>query len=182
MGRNAPPGFTEFVLARGSELHRTALLLTHSTASAEDLVQTALVKAWRSWDRVRSEPEAYVRRIIVNEFATGWRRRWRGEQPVEHLPQGGDPGFEDVVTTRQMLIGALATLPPRQRAIIVLRFFHDYTETRTAAELGIKVGTVKSQTARALATLRVNAQLGSGNGNHTSTAKRSTATREGVQP
>ena len=180
MGRNAPPGFTEFVLMRGSELHRTALLLTHSTASAEDLVQTALVKAWRSWDRVRSEPEAYVRRIIVNEFATGWRRRWRGEQPVEQLPQGGDPGLEDAVTTRQVLIAALATLPPRQRAIIVLRFFHDYTETRTADELGIKVGTVKSQTARALATLRVNAQLdsgyGNGNGNHTSTGM-----REGVQ-
>jgi RNA polymerase sigma-70 factor (sigma-E family) len=159
MGTNAPPGFTEFVLARGSELHRTALLLTHSTASAEDLVQMALVKAWRSWDRIHSGPEAYVRRIIVNEFASGWRRRWRGEQPVEQLPQSGDPGFEDAVTTREMLITALASLPPRQRAIIVLRFFHDYTEARTAEELGIKVGTVKSQTARALAALRISDQL-----------------------
>jgi RNA polymerase sigma-70 factor (sigma-E family) len=165
MGRSAPPGFTEFVLARGSELHRTALLLTHSRASAEDLVQSSLVKAWRSWDRIHSEPEAYVRRIIVNEFATGWRRRWRGEQPVEQLPTSGDPGFEDAVTTREMLIAALAGLPPRQRAVIVLRYFHDYTETRTAEELGIKVGTVKSQTARALAALRVDARMDKGDTN-----------------
>jgi RNA polymerase sigma factor (sigma-70 family) len=79
---------------------------------------------------------------------------------VERLPHSGDSGFEDALTTREMLVSALAGLPPRQRAIIVLRFFHDYTETRTAEALGIKVGTVKSQTARALAALRVDARLG----------------------
>jgi RNA polymerase sigma-70 factor (sigma-E family) len=159
MGRTPPEGFTEFVVARSGELQRTAYLLTHNRASAEDLVQTALVKAWRAWDRVRSDREAYVRRIVVNEFATGWRRRWRGERPTEELPNLGTQGFEDATLTHQSLIRALATLPPRQRAVIVLRFFHDYTEARTAEELGVSVGTVKSQTAKALATLRVRPEM-----------------------
>lgn len=159
MGSKAPTGFTEFVLARSGELHRTAILLTHDHASAEDLVQTALAKAWRAWDNVRSEPDAYVRRILVNEFLTSRRRRWSGERPTEQLPPNGEPGFEDALTTHDVLITALAGLPPRQQAIVVLRFFHDYTEERTAEVLGIKVGTVKSQTARALAALRVSSAL-----------------------
>lgn len=162
MGTNAPAGFTEFVLARSGALHRTAILLTHNRASAEDLVQTALVKAWRSWGRLDGEPEAYVRRIMVNEFAAGRRRRWRGEVPTEEVPQTGQHGFEDDFVTHDALVSALAALPPRQRAIIVLRFFHDYTESRTAEAMGIKIGTVKSQTARALAALRVSTTLQAG--------------------
>jgi RNA polymerase sigma-70 factor (sigma-E family) len=159
MRRIAPEGFTEFVLARGPSLHRTAVLLTHNEASAQDLVQSALIKAWRSWDSIQTAHEAYVRRIIVNEFATGWRRRWRGEQPSATLPHAVSPDHGDRVTEHEMLMVALAKLPPRQRAIIVLRFFHDYTEVRTAETLGISLGTVKSHTARALASLRVSDQL-----------------------
>jgi RNA polymerase sigma-70 factor (sigma-E family) len=155
MGSNAPEGFTEFVLARGPSLHRTAVLLTRNDASAQDLVQAALVKAWRSWTTIQTAHEAYVRRIIVNEFATGWRRRWRGEQPTADLPHAVSPDHGEGVAQHEMLMAALAQLPPRQRAIVVLRFFHDYTEARTAETLGISLGTVKSQTAKALASLRI---------------------------
>ena len=160
MSVKAPEGFTEFVIARGPSLHRTALLLTHNEASAQDLVQVALVKAWRSWSAVHTEREAYVRRILVNEFATGWRRRWRGEHPTAVLPELAWADHSDGVAQHAMLISALAQLPPRQRAVIVLRFFHDYTEARTAETLGIAVGTVKSQSAKALAALRVSDGLG----------------------
>ena len=154
--RGSPPeGFVDFVVARGPALHRTAVLLTRHEASAEDLVQTALAKAWRAWGRVDTDHEAYVRRIIVNEFASGWRRRWRGEVPTAEPPEAAGDGHDDAVTLRASLMAALATLPPRQRAVIVLRFFHDCTEARTAETLGITVGTVKSQTAKALASLRV---------------------------
>ena len=154
--RGSPPeGFVDFVVARGPALHRTAVLLTRNEASAEDLVQTALAKAWQSWGRIDRDREAYVRRIIVNEFASGWRRRWRGEVPTAELPERSLSGHDDTVTLRQSLVAALATLPPRQRAVVVLRFFHDYTEAHTAETLGVSVGTVKSQTAKALATLRV---------------------------
>ena len=159
MSRIAPEGFTEFVLARGPSLHRTAVLLTRNEASAQDLVQSSLVKAWRSWDSIQTAHEAYVRRIIVNEFATGWRRRWRGEQPSASLPHATSPDHSDRVAEHEMLMAALVRLPARQRAIIVLRFFHDYTEARTAETLGISLGTVKSQTARALAALRVSDRL-----------------------
>lgn len=159
MGSNVPEGFTEFVLARGPSLHRTAVLLTRNDASAQDLVQSALVKAWRSWSTIQTAHEAYVRRIIVNEFATGWRRRWRGELPTASLPHPVSPDHGDRVAQHEMVMTALAQLPPRQRAIVVLRFFHDYTETRTAETLGISPGTVKSQTAKALATLRISDHL-----------------------
>jgi RNA polymerase sigma-70 factor (sigma-E family) len=158
--RDTPPprGFVEFVTARGPALHRTAVLLTRQEQSAEDLVQVALAKAWTSWGRIEGSHEAYVRRIIVNEFASGWRRRWRGEVPTADLPERAcDEG--EAVSTRQSLIAALATLPPRQRAVVVLRFFNDYTEAATADALSISVGTVKSQTFKALASLRVSGEL-----------------------
>lgn len=159
MSGSAPEGFTEFVAARGQSLHRTALLLTHDHGAAEDLLQNALVKAWRSWDKIRSEREAYVRRIIVNEFATGRRRLWRLERPSDPLPAAVTPDHGEDVTVHSMLMSALATLPPGQRAVIVLRYFHDYTEARTADELGVSVGTIKSQAAKALAALRIDGHL-----------------------
>ena len=158
--RGSPPeGFVDFVVARGPALHRTAVLLTRNEASAEDLVQTALAKAWQSWGRIDRDREAYVRRVLVNEFASGWRRRWRGEVPTAELPERAVDGPGEAVTVRTSLMAALATLPPRQRAVVVLRFFHDYTEAHTAETLGVAVGTVKSQTAKALATLRVSDPL-----------------------
>jgi len=162
MRDSAPAGFVDFVVARGSALHRTAVLLTRQEQAAQDLVQIALAKAWQSWARIDGNPEAYVRAIMVNEFASGWRRRWRGELPTADLPDlplGNDDGDGDAVSTRQQLMAALATLPPRQRAVVVLRFFHDYTEAATAEAMGTSVGTVKSQTFKALAALRVSDEL-----------------------
>ena len=157
--RDIPPeGFVDFALARGPALYRTAVLLTRHEQAAEDLVQIALAKAWQSWARIDGGHEAYVRRIIVNEFASGWRRRWRGELPTGDLPDLPPDDGNDV-STRQVLMAALATLPRRQRAVVVLRFFHDYTEVATAEAMGITVGTVKSQTFKALAALRVCQEL-----------------------
>jgi len=160
MRDTAPPrGFVDFVVARGPALHRTAFLLTRQEQAAEDLVQIALAKAWQSWARVDVNHEAYVRRIIVNEFASSWRRRWRGERPTADLPELPHDDSRNALATRQVLTAALATLPPRQRAVVVLRFFHDYTEAATAQAMGTSVGTVKSQTFKALAALRVSEEL-----------------------
>ena len=156
-----PPGFVDFVVARGPSLHRTAILLTRDHHRAEDLVQTALARAWGSWDRVHGDHEAYVRRILVNEFASSWRaqveRRAAERGPARGRPATADHG--DAVTDRSTLVAALALLPRRQRAVVVLRFFHDYSEAMTADALGVTVGTVKSQTSKALATLRVSPGL-----------------------
>jgi RNA polymerase sigma-70 factor (sigma-E family) len=158
MRDTAPEGFVDFVVARAPALHRTAVLLTRNEQAAEDLVQMALAKAWQSWARIDGNHEAYVRRIMINEFASSWRRRWRGEVPTADLSELARCDDEDV-STRQVLLSALATLPRRQRAVVVLRFFHDYTEAATAEAMGISVGTVKSQTFKALAALRISAEL-----------------------
>lgn len=148
-------GFDEFVLARSGALLRTAYLLTRDPHLAEDLLQTALAKAWFARRRINGDPEPYVRRIIVNEFASGRRRKWRGEHPTADLPETHRPADEPDTD----LWHALANLPRRQRAVIVLRFFDDLTEAETASALGVSVGTVKSQTAKALAKLRVDPLL-----------------------
>ena len=148
-------GFDEFVATRSGALLRTAYLLTRDRHLAEDLVQTALAKAWFARRRITGEPEPYVRRILVNEFASGRRRRWLGEQPTADLPEAHLPADEPHTD----LWHALANLPRRQRAVIVLRFFDDLTEAETASVLGVSVGTVKSQTAKALAKLRVDPLL-----------------------
>ncbi|GAA0985932.1 SigE family RNA polymerase sigma factor [Nocardioides aquaticus] len=152
--------FDGFVAARSSRLLRTAYLLTHDHALAEDLLQTALTKAWGAWDRVEGQQEAYVRRILVTTYATWWRRRWRGEHPTEHLPER--PATRDATATvdaQHDLWQAMERLPRRQRATVVLRYFEDLTEAQTADVLGCSVGTVKSQTSKALATLRLDPQL-----------------------
>jgi RNA polymerase sigma-70 factor (sigma-E family) len=153
--------FEVFVAARSSGLLRTAYLLTHDSQLAEDLLQTALAKAWRAWDRVGDRPEAYVRRILVNTYSTWWRRKWNGEVPTDVLPESAaanpEPGFSSAFELR----AALARLPRRQRAVLVLRFFEDLTEAETANLLDCSVGTVKSQTSKALAKLRIDPTLGS---------------------
>ncbi|NMM23316.1 MAG: SigE family RNA polymerase sigma factor [Phycicoccus sp.] len=159
MRDSAPGGFVDFVVARGPALHRTAVLLTRQEQAAEDLVQIALAKAWQSWARIDGNHEAYVRAIMVNEFASGWRRRWRAEVSTAVLPELPCDDLGDDASTRQSLMAALATLPPRQRAVVVLRFFHDYTEAATAEAMGTSVGTVKSQTFKALAALRISDEL-----------------------
>jgi RNA polymerase sigma-70 factor (sigma-E family) len=159
MRDTAPGGFVDFVVARGPALHRTAVLLTRDEQAAQDLVQIALAKAWQSWSRIDGNYEAYVRAIIVNEFASGWRRGWRTELPTTDLRELPCDDLGGGLTLRQSLMAALATLPPRQRAVVVLRFFHDYTEAATAEVMGTSVGTVKSQTFKALAALRVSDEL-----------------------
>ncbi|MFC6705962.1 SigE family RNA polymerase sigma factor [Flexivirga alba] len=156
--RREPPGFSDFVAARGTSLVRTATLLTHDHAAAEDLVQTALAKAWPKWERTEQH-EAYVRKIIVHEFARGWRRKWRGEIATEELPERAHADGSEAVAVREDILRALAMLPPKQRAVIVLRYFHDYTEADIASVLGISAGTVKSHASRGLAALRISSDI-----------------------
>jgi len=148
--------FDEFVAARSRALLRTAYLLTHDHALAEDLLQTALAKTWFAWRRIDGNPEPYVRRILVNTYASWWRRKWNGEHPTDELPERAtaDPGAEPTD-----LWQAMERLPRRQRAVVVLRYFEDLTEAQTAELLGCSVGTVKSQCSKALAKLRIDPAL-----------------------
>jgi RNA polymerase sigma-70 factor (sigma-E family) len=152
--------FEEFVAGRGQALQRFGYALTGDWALAEDLLQTALARAYPRWSRVqRDNPEAYVRKIMLNTWSSWWRRRWRGELPTGRLPDAAGPDRYADVDRRQALRSALAQLPPRQRAVVVLRYHQDLSEAQVAELLGISVGTVKSQAARALATLRSQAAL-----------------------
>jgi RNA polymerase sigma-70 factor (sigma-E family) len=154
--------FDDFVASRSTRLLRTAYLLTHDRALAEDLVQTALSKAWFAWGRIEGRPEAYVRRIMVNTYASWWRRRWNGEEATADLPERRPEGHraDDVrVDERTDLWRALERLPKRQRAVVVLRFYEDLSEAETAEIMQCSVGTVKSQASRALAKLRIDPSL-----------------------
>jgi RNA polymerase sigma-70 factor (sigma-E family) len=152
-------GFDDFVAARSSRLLRTAYLLTRDHALAEDLLQTALTKAWFAWGRIDGNPEPYVRQIIVHTYASWWRRKWNGEHATDELPER--PHLDHAGDTSQShdLWTALGRLPRRQRAVVVLRFYEDLTEAETARLLGCSVGTVKSQTSKAMAKLRLDPAL-----------------------
>ena len=155
-------GFARFVEVRERSLQRTAWLLTGDWALAEDLVQTALARSWPRWERIRrrDDPEIYVRRVLVNTWATWRRRRWRGEVAAAVLPDAPAPG--DVaaeVAVRMAVRTALGSLTARQRAVIVLRVFDDLSEAQVAQVLGCAVGTVKSTTSQALAKLRDDQRL-----------------------
>ena len=154
-------GFREFVVARRSALSRTAYLLTGDHAVAEDLLQASLVRIAAHWHRIGGgDPEAYLRRVMVNERTSRWRRRrYAVEVPtttesLAALATTSGPDTADAVIRRATLAAALAQLPPRQRAVIVLRFFEDLSEAQAADVLGCAIGTVKSQTHLALAKLR----------------------------
>jgi RNA polymerase sigma-70 factor (sigma-E family) len=152
--------FAAYLAARQPSLLRTAYLLTGNRHDAEDLVQTAFAKLYLSWDKVRDRGsvDGYVRRILVNEHNSLWRRAWKrreraADESVLHAheephhdarDEGVGPALWDVVQT----------LPRRARAVVVLRYYEELSEAETAAVLGISVGTVKSQASRALATLR----------------------------
>jgi RNA polymerase sigma-70 factor (sigma-E family) len=157
---DAPEGFAEFVAGASARLLRTAYLLTHDWGAAEDLLQTALARAWRAWGRVHGDPEPYVRRILFNTHASWWHRRWRGETPSATVPDTVAPGDPHVaIDDRERLWRALRTLPPGQRTVLVLRYFEDLTEAQVAQTLGCSVGTVKSQANRAIARLRLDPTL-----------------------
>ena len=147
--------FDAFVAARSSALLRTAYLLTREHALAEDLLQTALTKAWFAWSRIEAAPEAYVRKVLVNTYATWWRRKWNGEHATDEVPDRGVASASDASDLSHDLWQAMERLPRRMRAVVVLRYFEDLSEAETAALLGCSVGTVKSQTAKALAKLRL---------------------------
>jgi len=156
--------FAAYLTARQPSLLRTAYLLTGNRHDAEDLVQTAFAKLYLSWDKVRDQGsmDAYVRRILVNEHNSLWRRAWKkrehstdvtvlqGLEKPRHDTHdtGGDTGGDTA------LWDVVQTLPRRARAVVVLRYYEQLSEAETAAVLGISVGTVKSQSSRALATLR----------------------------
>jgi RNA polymerase sigma-70 factor (sigma-E family) len=148
--------FEAFVAARSGDLMRTAVLLTGDRGHAEDMLQTALVKAYRRWHRIEgADPYPYVRRILVSTTA-GWRRLRATQEIVSlpaHEPAGPDP--TEAVAERDRMTAALATLPPRMRAVLVLRYTEDLSEAATAEALGCSVSTVKTQTVRGLARLRV---------------------------
>jgi RNA polymerase sigma-70 factor (sigma-E family) len=153
---NEPDGFQAYVAARQGDLLRLARMLTGDWASAEDLVQVSLERVWPRWSRVvrEGDPDAYVRRVLVYAHLKAGRRRWRGELPFAEVPDriGNDP-FEGA-DMRQTVQALLPSLPPRQRAVLVLRFYADLTESAVADLLGCSVGTVKSQTAKGLRNLR----------------------------
>jgi RNA polymerase sigma-70 factor (sigma-E family) len=146
--------FDEFVVAAAPGLHRMAYALTGDRGAAEDLVQDVLERMYVVWPRI-DEPIAYARRALVNRSANRWRSRGRRQEVA--LSESVDLAVldhSDAHGRRDELVRLVATLPNRQRAVIVLRFLADLSESETAAVLGCSTGTVKSQTSRALAALR----------------------------
>jgi len=156
--------FDDFVVGCSPRLLRTSYLLTRDHALAEDLLQTALTKAWFAWPRVGGDAEPYVRKILVNTYASWWRRKWNGEHPTDDLPDAASGDHAEGASTAHDLWAALDRLPRRQRAVIVLRYFEDLTEAETARLLDCSVGTVKSQTSKAFAKLRIDPALERGGG------------------
>lgn len=146
--------FRAYVRGRRSSLLRTAFLLVGDHDHAEDIVQIALTKTYRHWDRI-DHPDAYVRRALVTTATSWWRRRWHGEGSVAAVPDQARTSDETkAVQDHEALWPEVLRLPARQRAVVVLRFYEDLSESDTAAALGCSTGTVKSQTSRALAALR----------------------------
>ena len=156
-------GFDQFMAERWPRLVRSAYLLTSDRHDAEDLAQAVLTKVFSSWHRVRraEDVDAYVHRIMINCNSNRFRRRRVAEHPVpivpDHLRTTADHAGE--WDQRSTFMTALAQLPPRQRAVIVLRYYEDMTEAQTSHVMGCSIGTVKSQTWKALARLREHSEL-----------------------
>ena len=149
--------FTAWVRARQGTFARFAYLLTGDAHSAEDLVQSALARAYARWDHIRGveAPEAYVRKIMVNEHTSWWRRQWRHRERTDsELIRVLDPPAPPGGSHDAELWDHVRSLAPQQRAAVVLRYYEDLSEARTAEILGCSVGTVKSHTSRALTSLR----------------------------
>ncbi len=154
-------GFREFVIARRGSLLRSAHALTGDRTTAEDLVQNALLRTYTAWARVSraDDPHAYAQRILFHSFSRMRRRR----RVAEDLGTSADTAVvgagDTAIADRDQLSRALDELPPRYRAVLVLRFYEDFSVEKVAEILGCTTGTVKTQTARALARLRVSPQL-----------------------
>lgn len=149
--------YREFVTSHATPLHRTAYLLCGDWHMANDLVQETLAKVFRHWRRVQraDSPDAYVKRMLINEANRHWRRHRTTAPPTDDIgQQAAVPDLSDEVVDRDALLTALLSLAPRQRATVVLRYLEGMSERETAAVLRVSEGTVKSQTSRALSTLR----------------------------
>jgi len=156
LDRSLEEDFTAFVTERAHALLKAAYALTGDQHAAQDLVQSAFAKAFLKWRKISDSPEPYVRRIIYHDFVSMWRNhRRKPEVIVAEPPDRSDDGeLEDDAAIRLLMREALAALPPRQRAVIVLRYFEDFSVEETAAILACGKGTVASQASRALAKLR----------------------------
>ncbi|MGW7195269.1 SigE family RNA polymerase sigma factor [Streptomyces chryseus] len=162
------PSFSTYVRARGPVLLRTARSLTANPCDAEDLLQTALTKTYVAWDRIEDHRavDGYVRRALINTRTSQWRKRKVDEYATDELPEPGaalatgpaaDPAEQQAL--RDAMWRAVMKLPDRQRAMVVLRYYEDLSEVRTAEVLGVSVGTVKSAVSRALGKLRDDPEL-----------------------
>lgn len=160
MDADADREFHDFVAGSSRRLAQIATLLISDRHTAEDLVQTALVKAYLNWRIAREAPLPYVRRVMLNQRTDWWRRLRGREQVTAELPDA--PAFGDLAdahASQDAVVQALRGLTKRERAVVVLRYFEDLPEAEIAAELGIAVGTVKSTLFRALGKLRVSPEL-----------------------
>jgi RNA polymerase sigma-70 factor (sigma-E family) len=162
MGRDDEE-YKGYVVARYRTLVQAAVLFGCRRQDAEDAVQDALIRCYRSWPHVRDarDRDAYVYRVLVNGISRGWRRRWGGETPFEDVPEPAptdDPAIG--VSISQTVRASLLRLSPEQRQVLVLRYFADLSEAQIAHVLGIAQGTVKSRSSRAIAALSADSSLG----------------------
>jgi RNA polymerase sigma-70 factor (sigma-E family) len=155
------PAFRDYVRDRSRALIRTAYLLTGNLADAEDLVQSALAKTYLAWDRIedRGALDGYVRRAIVNTHISWWRRRRVEEFPTDEIPDQAVADHSVSSDLQESLRRAIDRLPQRMRAAVMLRYYDDMTEAEVAEVLGVSLGTVKSTVSRAVAKLRIDAEL-----------------------
>jgi RNA polymerase sigma-70 factor (sigma-E family) len=157
MAQRDTAAFAEFVSARSSALFRSAYLMTGDHGLAEDLLQEALTKTYVAWPRLRdvNKAEAYTRKAITTTAISWWRRKsWQAEKPRDDVPELSAASDQDGFVDRDWMWQQLQSLPPRQKAAIVLRFYEDLTEAQTAEAMGTSIGTVKSQVSDALKRLR----------------------------
>jgi RNA polymerase sigma-70 factor (sigma-E family) len=166
VSRREDEQFDAFMTASWPSLYRTAVLMTGDTHLAEDLLQNAMGKVYKSWHRVSrvEHPRSYARAILANEVATWWRKRSSSELPVETWPERPSTvGLDDQVVEADLMREALDTLPPRQRAVVVLRYYEDLSGAEIARVLGISEGAVKTHAHRALHALETALTTGAGN-------------------
>jgi RNA polymerase sigma-70 factor (sigma-E family) len=157
----AEEAFRDYVTTRGRALLRTAYLLTGNLADAEDLLQAALAKTYLAWDRIedRGALDGYVRRAMVNTHISWWRRRRVQEFPTDVLPDRAIADHASDSDLQETMRRAIDRLPLRMRTALVLRYYEDMTEAEVAERLGVSLGTVKSTVSRAVAKLRIDAEL-----------------------
>jgi RNA polymerase sigma-70 factor (sigma-E family) len=166
VSRHDDEEFDAFMTASWSSLYRVAVLMTGDTHLAEDMLQNAMGKVYKSWHRVSrvEHPRSYARAILANEVSTWWRRQSSAEIPVERWKETtSTPGPDDQVVEADRMWQALSTLPARQRAVVVLRYYEDLSGADIASVLGISEGTVKSHTHRALRALETALAAGAAN-------------------